>query len=111
MSQAFLAPLGGPVVEGRLVYDDQLDCVFVEYNGTRLPALWPYGYGWAVDQSGVQSPDGKHLAKIGEPVRLVAVRGHKFTLGFDGPRVGTTALQPGASCIPDGDDLMIMAIE
>ena len=100
---------GSSVLEVRLIYDAPLDCLFVDYNGTRLPAKWPIGYAWMKDHRGVQSPDGKHVARVDELTRVIGIRLHSFTLTSPEVGVGTTAPRK-PSCPFDGEVLMISGI-
>ena len=97
---------GSSIIEVRLIFDVLRDCIFVDYNGTRLPAKWPFGYTWMKDHSGVQSPDGKHVARIGELARVIGIRGHVESLQFG---VGATAPSPNSSCAPEGDDTLLIS--
>ena len=108
MSQAFPSH-GSSIIEVLLIYDAALDCLFVDYNGTRLPAKWPFGYAWMKDHSGVQSPDGKYAARINELTRVIGIRVHSFTLTSQEIGVGTTA-PPKPSCPSGGEVLMISGI-
>lgn len=103
--------IGAQAIEVRLVHDAVTDCVLVELNGNVLHALWPAGYGWNREQTGIQSADGTELALIGPPVRLFAIRGRTGTIEGH-----TMVFGPGASllpppdmtCNPDGDATMFV---
>jgi hypothetical protein len=99
---------GSSIVEVRLVRDADSDCILVEYNEHRLPALWPFGYALTKDHAGVRSPDGKQVARIGELARVIGIRGHMGTLTVGGAGGEITAPEP--SCQSDGEAMLISGI-
>ena len=102
---------GAQIIEARLVYDAANDCVLVEVNDVVRHAVWPAGYGWNREQSGIQSPDAKELALIGPPVRLIAFGTGTIKIHSVGLGPGASSIPPpDTTCNPNGDALVVVGI-
>lgn len=55
------------IVHGRVTYDGELDCFFLENEGGRYPVVWPVGTTGTPDGPGVVLPDGT-VARVGDEV-------------------------------------------
>jgi hypothetical protein len=99
---------GSSIIEVLLVLDADTNCIYVEYDERRLPAVWPFGYSWTKDHAGVRSPDGKHTVRVGELARVIGIRGHRGTLTVGGGGAVMDALEP--SCLSDGEAMLISGI-
>jgi hypothetical protein len=99
---------GSSIIEVRLVLDADTNCIYVEYDERRLPAVWPFGYAWTKDRAGVRSSDGKRTIRVGEVARVIGLRSHMGTLTVGGGSVLMTAPEP--SCRSDGEAMLISGI-